>query len=252
MIERAIKRNMKTLITKPWRSGLVLAAILLGSWATPTLALPDDREKPIHITADKAVRDEKRGVTIYSGNVTMRQGSMELDAETLTIFHVSQDADKIVARGKPAKMRQRPELDEGLVHAHANVITYYREKELVHLRTAGRLEKEDGTLITGESIDYFIDKELVKAKSNQKDGADQIFVVIPPSEPRVDVKPLEKSLPGEPLDPNAAAGVAVDIAVDIAAEIKAENTDSAAASDTTAVNTNTEKDAGSGGEAPSQ
>ncbi|MDX1733349.1 MAG: LptA/OstA family protein, partial [Halioglobus sp.] len=79
-----------------------LAALLAASlplWAPAASALPDDREQPIHITADTAVRDEKRGVTIYSGHVQMRQGSMELDADSLTIYHEAADADKFVARG---------------------------------------------------------------------------------------------------------------------------------------------------------
>ena len=37
--------------------------------ATIAHSLPDDRNQPIHITADKALRNEVEGVTIYSGNV---------------------------------------------------------------------------------------------------------------------------------------------------------------------------------------
>lgn len=166
-----IPRNLRALLL-----GLALVLAPL-----PGSALPDDREQPIHISADKAVRDEKRGVTIYSGNVQMRQGSMELDADSLTIYHEARDADKIVAEGNPAKMRQRPKLDEGLVHAHANVITYFRHKELIHLRTAARLTRDDGTLVTGDSIDYFIAEELVKAESDRSDATSKIVVVIPPS-----------------------------------------------------------------------
>ena len=77
----------------------LLASLWLVLSGAPVAALPDDRDQPIHITADKAVRDEKRGVTIYSGNVEMRQGSMELDADDLTIFHEAEDANKIIARG---------------------------------------------------------------------------------------------------------------------------------------------------------
>lgn len=154
------------------------AATLLPS---TVYSLPGDREQPIHISADKAVRDEKRGVTLYSGHVQMRQGSMELDADKLTIFHEARDADKIVAEGTPAKMRQQPQLDQGRVHAHANVITYFRHKELIHLRTAARLTRDDGTLVTGDSIDYFIAEELVKAESDRTDTTTRVVVVIPPS-----------------------------------------------------------------------
>jgi lipopolysaccharide export system protein LptA len=159
----------------------MLTVLLLALPCTQATALPEDREQPIHITADKAVRDEKRGVTIYTGSVEMRQGSMELDADSLTIFHEAEDANKIVARGKPARMRQQPEPDEGLVHAEARVITYLRDRELVKLRIGAYLEREDGTLVTGDSIDYFITQQLVKAESDRSDEDNKVVVVIPPS-----------------------------------------------------------------------
>jgi lipopolysaccharide export system protein LptA len=59
----------------------LLSISLASNWC---LALPDDREQPIHISADKALRDEKQGVTIYSGNVQMNQGSMHIEADKRT------------------------------------------------------------------------------------------------------------------------------------------------------------------------
>jgi len=160
-------------------AGAALLAILLFN--APVHALPEDREQPIRITADKAVRNEKRGVTIYNGNVEMRQGSMELDADRLIVFHKGEDANKIVAHGDPARMRQQPEPDEGLVHAHARVITYFRDKDVVNLRTDASVERDDGTLVTGDSIDYFIAKQLIAAESDQSDEDNKVFVVIPPN-----------------------------------------------------------------------
>ena len=87
--------------------GRWLASLLLCSLAAvPGYALESDRDQPIHITADQALRDESRGHTVYSGNVLMIQGSMELEADRLTIFHRQEEADKFVAKGKPARMRQ--------------------------------------------------------------------------------------------------------------------------------------------------
>ena len=54
----------------------LIAGLLCNLAAAAVLALPDDREQPISIKADKAVRDEKQGFTIYSGNVIMEQGSL--------------------------------------------------------------------------------------------------------------------------------------------------------------------------------
>ncbi len=157
------------------------AALLSVVVAAPGVALPDDRDQPIHISADRAIRNEKKGITIYSGNVQMRQGSMELDADSLVVFQEGEDANKLVARGEPAAMRQQPEPDEGLVRAYGRVITYYRDKEQVNLLEDARIERDDGSLVTGDSIDYFITKQLVTAKSNTSETGNKVFVVIPPS-----------------------------------------------------------------------
>ncbi len=162
--------------TKTLRA-LALACSVFFSAAT--MALPGDREQPIHISADKALRDEARGVTVYSGSVHMRQGTMEIEADNITFYHASENADQIVANGKPAKLRQQPQPDKGLVHAEALVIHYFRREDRVRLQTEARIE-QDGALVTGDSIDYFIDKQLVEAQADESQEGAKVFVVIPP------------------------------------------------------------------------
>ena len=159
------------------RAAATILMLLSAQWC---LALPDDREQPIHISADEALRDEKRGVTVYSGNVQMNQGSMHIEADRVTIYHIEAEADKIVARGKPAKMRQRPDLEKGPVHARALIIEYYQREQKVQLREEARIE-QDGAIVTGDTIDYFIAQELVKADSDGAREGNRVQVVIPPS-----------------------------------------------------------------------
>lgn len=185
---------------------LYLAFLLLATslFVSPlALSLPSDREQPIHITADKAVRDEKKGVTIYSGSVQMRQGSMELEADSLTIFHDVENADQIVARGKPAKMRQRPELEAAVVHAHAGVITYFKLEDRVLLQSEARIERE-GELVTGDSIDYLIGQQLITAEANKSTAGDKVSVVLQPTIPPA--PPTPPTPPTQPLATPSSAG----------------------------------------------
>ena len=154
--------------------------LLLSLPALLTQALPDDRNQPIHITADKALRDEKKGVTIYSGHVQLVQGSLELEADTLTIYHTSEDAEEIIAEGNPAKMRQQPEVDKAIVNAHANVIHYFRTEDRVLLQTDASID-QDGAVVTGNSIEYLIAKQLITAESDQTQEGNKVIVVIPPN-----------------------------------------------------------------------
>jgi len=159
----------------PLRVVALLAGLLLAIVAN---ALPDDRDQPIRITADTAIRDEKQGFTVYSGNVHMTQGSLDIEADKLTIFHETAQADKIVAEGKPARMQQKPAVDEPMVRAHAEIIEYYKIEERVHFRIDAHID-QDGASVTGDSIDYFIAEQLVKADSDKATEGNRVQVVIP-------------------------------------------------------------------------
>lgn len=159
----------------------VLRVVALIAWLLPAMmanALPDDRDQPIRITADTAIRDEKQGFTVYSGNVHMTQGSMDIEADKLTIFHETAQADKIVAEGKPARMQQKPAVDEPMVRAHAEIIEYYKIEERVHFRIDAHID-QDGASVAGDSIDYFIVEQLVKADSDKATEGNRVQVVIP-------------------------------------------------------------------------
>ncbi|KAA1192783.1 lipopolysaccharide transport periplasmic protein LptA [Pseudohalioglobus sediminis] len=141
-------------------------------------ALPDDREQPIHIEADEALRDEKQGFTRYQGNVQMDQGSLRIEADQITIYHTGEEADRVLATGKPARMQQQPDPEKGLLKARADTITYVKSEQRVELRSNAHIE-QDGSIVTGDYIDYFIEQELVKAGSAGGENASRVQVVIP-------------------------------------------------------------------------
>jgi lipopolysaccharide export system protein LptA len=163
-------------------SRLRIAALVIGLLVCgQAQSLPDDRDQPIRITADTAIRDEKQGFTVYSGNVHMIQGSLDIVADKLTIYHENAEADKIVAEGNPAKMKQLPALDEEMVRARAQTIEYYKLEDRVHLKIDAHITRDDGSSVTGDSIDYYIAEELIRADSEQSPDGKPVVVVIPPT-----------------------------------------------------------------------
>jgi lipopolysaccharide export system protein LptA len=157
-----------------------ILALLLSFSAAFAIALPEDRDQPMRITADKAERDDINGITIYRGNVVLIQGTLKLESDTLTIYLADEEPTKIIAEGSPAKMQTRPELDKAMVYARGEVITYYRPEERVNMQTNGYVA-QDGSVVEGDSIDYFIEKQLIKAESDQSREGDKVVHVIPPS-----------------------------------------------------------------------
>jgi lipopolysaccharide export system protein LptA len=109
----------------------------------------------------------------------MIQGSLDILADTITIFHETAQADKIVAEGKPAKMQQQPAIDEPLVKARAEIIEYYKIEDRVHLKVNAEFT-QDGASVAGDTIDYYITDQLVKADSGQSPDSKRVMVVIPP------------------------------------------------------------------------
>lgn len=157
---------------------LLLALSLVCTMSQAVIALEDDNTKPIRISADKALRNEKEGFTVYSGNVEMEQGSLRINAKKITIYRIAEEADRIVAKGKPAHLQQQPEPGKGVVQAEAGIIEYYKAEARIHLKKNARIE-QDGSKVAGETIDYYIDEQLVKAGSNRKNNDSRVEVIIP-------------------------------------------------------------------------
>ncbi len=158
------------------KSGVLL--ILFAWLALPmvSVALPDDELQPIQVKTNTSERDEKKGITTLTGNVSIQQGSLHIDADKVVIYGVD-EISRIVATGKPAKLRQQPELDKQVVHAHGNTIEYLLGEDRVHLIDNAYVEQE-GSTVRGARIDYDIVNQLVKADSNSANG--RVQMVIPP------------------------------------------------------------------------
>ena len=143
-------------------------------------ALDSDRDQPIQITADVAVRDESKGETRYEGNVVLTQGSLRISADTLSIRHGTAEADKIVATGQPATLVQQPTPDQAPVDASAKRIVYIRSSDLVRLIDEARIA-QDGSTLSGDKIDYLVSQRTVRAAGTPgAEGAGRVEVVIPP------------------------------------------------------------------------
>jgi lipopolysaccharide export system protein LptA len=155
-----------------------LLTLLTLTLAPELTALDTDQAQPIRISADQALRDEKKGVTVYKGHVRMDQGSLQIRADRITIYHDREEADRIIARGSPATLQQTPDPAKGPMNASAASIEYLRSEDRVLLKGEARIE-QDGSTVTGETIEYFISQQRVKADSDQTRKGSRVEVVIP-------------------------------------------------------------------------
>lgn len=148
-------------------------------WCFNLNALPDDRKSPIKVVSDRAEQNEKNGTAIYEGAVIVRQGSIIINADKVTIVTDVEDGDRIVCEGNPAQYQQIINTEDGLVLASANTIKYFLKKERIGLIQDASLE-QNGTTITGDKIYYDLRSEIVKASSSAN-TKQRIEMVIPPT-----------------------------------------------------------------------
>ncbi len=111
-----------------WRAGgaLLMLLALTPAWA---VAASKNEDLPILIEADSADIDDRKGISIYRGNVEIRQGTSVLTADKVTVQHPDKKAQKIIAVGKPVKYRQPQEGGKPDIRAEALQAEYHTTSE---------------------------------------------------------------------------------------------------------------------------
>jgi lipopolysaccharide export system protein LptA len=143
-------------------------------------ALPQDKYETIKGRAATLTIDNKTGVATYSGNVNIQQGSLNIVAESLMVHRNAEgDVEKMVATGSPARFQQQPEADKGVITASAKSITYIPAKEYLRLVDNASVE-QDGSVMSGATIDYDLVKEILKASGNNQGDSEGVILTIPP------------------------------------------------------------------------
>lgn len=166
-----------------------MVAAILTFATSSAMALPSDRNQPISLVADRATFNEKTGVTTYTGNVIIEQGTMKLQAASIVAnLNSRKEIATITATGSPARFQQQIDAQKGLAKGQAQKIVYNAETGIINM-TGNALLEQDGASISGGSLRYSMNKGDIEAVSgsNTTSGG-RVKIVIPPS--------ANKSFPG--------------------------------------------------------
>ncbi|MBU2966122.1 lipopolysaccharide transport periplasmic protein LptA [Amphritea sp. 2_MG-2023] len=153
--------------------------VLLLSWQPVAMALPSDANKAIHISADSATRNDQTGITLYTGDVLLTQGSMKVSGDSIELRQANNSITKIIAKGRPAEFQQRPAADEEITHAYGKVLNYnVRTKELEIIGQAKVSQGAD--VFSGNRIVYNMNKSTVNAFRDESADGERVQIVIQP------------------------------------------------------------------------
>jgi lipopolysaccharide export system protein LptA len=135
-------------------------------------------EQTIIIESDVAEINKKTGLTQYTGNVIIRQGSLIIDANKVEVYYQGNQVSRILCHGNPASYQQKTKT-AGQVIARGRIIEYLPADKIINLKTDATLSK-NGTLIKGDSINYDVASETWRAKGDNQSTQKRIQLVIPP------------------------------------------------------------------------
>jgi lipopolysaccharide export system protein LptA len=156
-----------------WHVLLTVVLVCVSSYA---LSMPQDREQPIQLEADRAELDQKSGVSIYEGNVVITQGSMRLAADKATVFTDNGVFQRIEATGQPVRWRYKPADDKDELFGTSRRMEYDATKNIITMTNSAKvIQNKD--VFTGDRIDYDLTADLVKARG--EDGR-RIQITIQP------------------------------------------------------------------------
>ena len=135
------------------------------------LARTDDRDQPIHITADTAELNDKTGISIYRGDVVMIQGTTTLTGDVVTIHSKDNQVNKVISVGALATYEETTD-DGDEIYAEAEEMVYNRLESKIDLYRKAKVTEEDN-IFRSEHIRYFIEEELIEAGNPSVEKSDK-------------------------------------------------------------------------------
>ena len=163
------------------------AAAALFLAATPAaFALESDSRQPIEIEADQGSLDQAKQTTTFSGNVIIKQGSLNIRAASVTVSRNDKGEQTMQATGAPVQFSQTLDGNKGTVVGQANQVDYASATGVAVLTGNARVQR-GGDVASGARITYNMRTEVYTihgskaagTKSAAKSG--RVSVVIQPS-----------------------------------------------------------------------
>ena len=155
----------------------LLIGLLNLTMSLNVAAIEGDKDLPIEVEADTLEIRDDENISIYSGNVSLIQGSMQIRSDRLVI-HFNDDNELVLMEmtGSPATFRQLNNDREEML-GQADKLNYHESESLLELSGNARFDN-NGDTIEGSSIRINTENDTIEANGATPD--ERVRVVIQP------------------------------------------------------------------------
>ena len=160
--------------TSPLASTLLAVALTGLAWGTgPAMAQQNDADQPVEVEADRLDLDDQAGTAIYTGEVHIQQGSMQLTGDRVELQRN--------AAGERAYIEQHPDPQEPVIRGWGRTIVYHVAERRVELIDRAELHQA-GDTFDGGYLEYFLDRRVVQARAEAEgvEGRQRIRMTLQP------------------------------------------------------------------------
>ncbi len=161
---------------------LTLALVGMAWGSGPAMAQQRDADQPIEVEADRLDLDDTAGTAVYTGDVDIRQGTMQLTGDRVEIRrNQAGELTRATATGERAYIEQQPDPDEPVVRGWGRTIIYHVAERRVELIDRAELHQR-GDTFDGGYLEYFLDRRVVQARSESEgvEGRQRIRMTLQP------------------------------------------------------------------------
>ncbi|MDH4285077.1 MAG: lipopolysaccharide transport periplasmic protein LptA [Gallionellaceae bacterium] len=183
-------------------NALLLYAIL-ACHSTASHAERADRDKPMHLEANRVSVDDANQVSTFEGNVQITQGTLIIRGDKIV---VTQDKDGFTystATGEPASFRQKREGTDEYAEGFGETIKYDSRNETLDLFVRAKVKRDEDE-ISGDHITYNSKTEVFLVHSTQYTPEGEMSSVTNTSgksRVRAIIQPKNKSAKAAPAEP---------------------------------------------------
>jgi len=172
-------------VHKAYMKSLSVVLLLALLSAGPVLAERADRDKPVHLEADRATVENANRTSVFTGNVVLTQGTLIIRADKMVVKEDASGFRHATAFGNLVSFRQKRDGKDEYIEGWSERMEYDGKADKVQLFKKARLKRGqdevEGDYISYDAVSEFFQVTGGNEKTDtQASPAGRVRIVIQP------------------------------------------------------------------------